>query len=180
MRLLRLLLLAALAPLASCGYHLGYPARPGLRTIAVPIAENLTFRRELEFPLTEQIVREIQRRTPLIIRDRGVADATLLVTLTQFKEAVLVEGPNFQVLEKTGAIYVDVRLVAHDGRVLVGSLAEPAHIVETAEFPVQTPDTSVTTVTTNTFARIAQRVVMLLEAPLGTPPEGASPRSKPR
>jgi hypothetical protein len=171
--------LAILAWAAGCGYHLGYQPRPGLTSIAVPIAENLSLRRELEFPLTEAIVREVQRRTPLRVLDRGRADAVLLVTIARAEKAVLVEGEKDIVEEAGATIYLDVRLVARDGTALIGTAERPVRLVESSEF-LPLVEASYDRAALDAFRSLAERVVMLLEAPIGTPAPGAAPRTRPR
>jgi outer membrane lipopolysaccharide assembly protein LptE/RlpB len=159
--MIRAILLVFLpAVLGACGYHMGYRPRPGLRTIAVPIAENSSLRREVEFPLTEAIVREIQRRTPLVVvSDERAADATLKVTITRFTERVLVEGKNDEVLESAAQITLDVKLIERGGVEAVSR-----RIAEMAEFPVAN-GTRFGEATPEALARLAERVVMLLEEP---------------
>ncbi len=161
------LVLAAEAITAGCGYRLGYPGRAGVRTVAVPIAENQTLRREVEFPLTEAIVREIQRRTPLIVvGSPEAADAVLEVTLSRFEERVLVEGESDEVLESAAILTARVRLLGRDGRPLLEE-----RIVESAEFPAVAGGAA-GDVAPQALERIAERVVMLLEEPVPARPAG--------
>lgn len=169
-----------------CGYTLGYRAREGLRTIAVPIAENDTLRRELEFPLTEAVVREIQRRTPLSIVDRDEADAVLHLRLIRFDQTVLVEGGDDEVREAGASMHVRVKLTDREGRPLLSRRGE--RLAEAAEFPVPedlgleaaaaAPGASAAA--SEAFRHLAERIVMLLEAPLGTLDAAGAPRSRRR
>jgi len=87
-----LLLLLAILPLASCA---GYTTRPpysrAYRTIAVPIFENKTFRREWELRLTEAIDKNIEARTPYKIVSRDKADTVLTGELVEIDENVLTQ-----------------------------------------------------------------------------------------
>jgi hypothetical protein len=157
-----LFFLAAIAA-SACGYRLGYVPRANLRTIAIPIAENESLRREVEFPLTEAIVREVQRRTPLIVADAGRADAVLRVVIARFEERVLVEGKDDEVLEAAARITLDVRLIDRRGREILRRRLD-----EIAEFPVSGND-RFATAAPDALERLAERVVMLLEEP---PPGG--------
>lgn len=47
-------------------------------TVAVPIFENDTFTREVEFDLTEALIKEIEARTPYKVVDRSRADTVLI------------------------------------------------------------------------------------------------------
>jgi hypothetical protein len=53
----------------------------GIRTVAVPIATNDTFFREVEFELTDAIVKEIEARTPYKVTSRARADTVLTVQI---------------------------------------------------------------------------------------------------
>jgi hypothetical protein len=80
----RCLLLLALA-LAGCtgestifGYHFGSRARPDVRTVRVPIFRNTTYYRDLEFELTQAVIKRIQDTTPYKVITGGPADAELV------------------------------------------------------------------------------------------------------
>ena len=48
-----------------------------MQTVAVPIFENRSFERELEFELTEALIKEIELRTPYKVTRGGRADTML-------------------------------------------------------------------------------------------------------
>jgi len=52
---------------SGCGYMIGPAHDAELCTVAVPIFRNETFRRQLEYPLTEAVQKEIQKRTAMRI-----------------------------------------------------------------------------------------------------------------
>jgi hypothetical protein len=52
--------------------------RDDVRTVAVPIFENDTFTRDVEFDLTEALIKEIESRTPYKVVDRARADTILI------------------------------------------------------------------------------------------------------
>ena len=76
-------LLLLLLPLGGCAADPaeGYTARSiyptTVQTIAVPIFENDTFVREIEFELTDALIKEIERRTPYKVSSRARADSIL-------------------------------------------------------------------------------------------------------
>jgi hypothetical protein len=107
---------AAASSWAGCGYTLGYRARDGIESIAVPVFENRSLRRELELVLTELVVREIQQRTPLRVTSRERADAVLLGAILRVDEKVLVEDDDDNVLESSATVRVAVELVDRSGR----------------------------------------------------------------
>ncbi len=85
--------------LASCesGGHftaLGYTTKPNydtcIKTVYVPIFENKTFRRGLEFDLTRAVIKEIEWKTPFkVVSDRDKADTELLCTVAAFGKNIL-------------------------------------------------------------------------------------------
>lgn len=52
--------------------------RDDVRTVAVPIFENHTFVRNVEFDLTDALIKEIESRTPYKVVDRARADTILI------------------------------------------------------------------------------------------------------
>lgn len=98
MRYLCVLGLLALAT-AGCesGGHFtlfGYSTRPNyseaVRTVYVPIFENKTFRRGLEFELTKAVVRTIEQQTPFkVVSNRDAADTELCGTIVAFTKNIL-------------------------------------------------------------------------------------------
>lgn len=87
----QLLCLALLAALAGCGYDQsgasphstvgGYQwrslYREDIRTVAVPIFTNRTFRRNLEFRLTDALIKQIEAHSPYKVVPREQADTVL-------------------------------------------------------------------------------------------------------
>ena len=84
-----LLACAAILPLGSCGYSSKPLYLKSVRTIAVPIWGNKTFRRDWEFRLTEAIDKNIEMRTPYKIAPLGEADTVLEGKITHIVETVL-------------------------------------------------------------------------------------------
>ena len=63
-----------------------------LTTISVPIFRNETFRRQLEFPLTEAVQKEIQKRTAMRIVHGSEAQTRLTGTIVDVGKTVLGEN----------------------------------------------------------------------------------------
>src|SRR5215218_3507032 len=93
------LLAVVLAAAAGCtnpGGHfsvLGYTTEPnydpGICTVYVPIAQNITFRRGLEFDLTRAVIREIGSKTPFRIVDcKEKADTELCLKVVTWRKNV--------------------------------------------------------------------------------------------
>lgn len=93
MRTLPGILVAVLGlSMAGCGYMIGPGHDPQLVTIEVPIFRNETFRRGLEFPLTEAVQKEIQKRTCMRIVKGPEAQTRLTGTILDVRKSVLGEN----------------------------------------------------------------------------------------
>ena len=83
-----LLLVAALAAAAGCGYRLrgtGSSLPPGIRTVSVPVFKNLTTRYELDVKLTRAVIDELVARGQVAVAaDPAAADAVLEGEITGF------------------------------------------------------------------------------------------------
>lgn len=77
-----------------CGYTLGNGFSPDIKTVSVPIFENDTYRRGLEYQLTEAIQKEIQNRTPYRLARGDNADTRLSGRIVQVRKDVLGENNN--------------------------------------------------------------------------------------
>jgi hypothetical protein len=92
-----MLLAAPLLSACEGGGHfniLGYTTRPNydccLRTIYVPIFQNVTFQRGLEFDLTRAVIREIESKTPYkVVSCRENADTELLGKIVTVGKSVI-------------------------------------------------------------------------------------------
>lgn len=80
--------LVAACGIASCGtdatrgYAFSSTRQSEVRSIAVPIFNNTTFTRGVEFDLTDALVKEIQRTTPWIVTRSDAAQTVLSGTIT--------------------------------------------------------------------------------------------------
>lgn len=90
---------------------LGYKVAPqydrSIRTVRVPIAENKTFIRGLEFELTEALIKQIERRTPWKVV-QGEADAELRVTILGMPKRVILPNPLNEVRQAELTMSVEV------------------------------------------------------------------------
>jgi hypothetical protein len=75
--------------LHGCGYA-SKPVFPtDVRTVAVPIFENKSFYRGVEFDLTEALIKQIELQTPYKVTGRERADTILQGTIVAVDQAVL-------------------------------------------------------------------------------------------
>lgn len=106
---------------ASCGYSTKPTYMKSVRTVAVPIFENKTFRRDWEFRLTEAIDKNIESRTPFKIAPEGEADTILSGAIVKIDESVLTRRYGLN-LPQESQLTVVVNFVWKDtrnGRIIV-------------------------------------------------------------
>lgn len=77
--------------LSGCGYVIGQNYNRDIKTVAVPIFENDTNRRGIEFQLTEAVQTEITRKTPYRLAKGLEADTRLTGRIVGFRKDVLGE-----------------------------------------------------------------------------------------
>jgi len=82
-------LLALLA--AGCGYTFGPRAVPGIRTVHVSIVESDSFRRNMDYLLTEAIQSEVRTRSAYRLTNEPTADTLLKARIVDFRKDVLSE-----------------------------------------------------------------------------------------
>lgn len=110
--------------LAGCasGGHLnffGYTTVPtyddAIRTVYVPIFENVSFRRGLEFDLTRAVVREIEAKTPYkVVNCRAEADTELTGKVINRRKALINQNQLGEV--RDAEVYLAVELQWRDLR----------------------------------------------------------------
>jgi len=76
-RIVSLVILAAVLSTVGCGYAFGPSNLPGVRTIHVPVFQTDSFRRNLDYLLTEAVQAEIKTRSGYRLADANTADTIL-------------------------------------------------------------------------------------------------------
>ena len=124
--------LGAALVLAGCGYTAGSLVSKEYRTVYIPIWENATFRRGLEFRLTELLQKEIEHRTHLKVTTEDRADTRLSGEIVNFQQRVLTENLLDQPLETQVVVVVNFRWEdLRTGQVLLreDGLAQPGEAI---------------------------------------------------
>lgn len=80
--------------LSGCGYTLGNGFSPDIKTVSVPVFENDTFRRGLEYQLTEAVQKSIMSHSPYRLARGSDADTRLTGRIVQVRKDVLGENNN--------------------------------------------------------------------------------------
>jgi hypothetical protein len=84
---------AAVLAAGACGYTFGSGLDElGIRTVAVQVVGNDSYRQRLEAEISRYLARELPVTTDLVLADAATADATLEVVLTETRERTIVVG----------------------------------------------------------------------------------------
>ncbi|MEW6357427.1 MAG: LPS assembly lipoprotein LptE [Planctomycetota bacterium] len=146
--------------LMGCGYSSRPVLKSGVDSVYVPVFDNQTFRRELEFPLTEAVKNEILYKTQLKIVPKNKADSILKGDIVEYQERVLTEDTNDNVTETRVFIYINVQWIdQRTGRVIM----KRDRLVRPTEFVTAKGET-LATANAEAFDDLAELVVQAMEA----------------
>lgn len=157
-----------LSALSGCGYTLGNGFPAEIRTISVPMFRNESYRRNIEFQLTEAVQKEIQDRTPFILAKADQADTQLLGTIMQVRKDVLGENKFDDPRELQYSVMVRVEWKDLRTNQLLGTDESPLTpdalpAVGQAEFAPEVGH-SLATATQDSVNRLAKKIVNMMEA----------------
>lgn len=118
-------LLASVCALTGCesgghfsifGYTTQPPFDPGIRSVYVPIAQNTSYRKDLEFDLTRQVINELNMRAgaPRVTSERARADSELLLKIINVRKSTLLlnqlgETRDFELMVQIEVVWRDLR-----------------------------------------------------------------------
>jgi len=89
-----------------CSYSTERPFRSGIKTVHVEMLESREFRRELEFQLTEAIIKRIEMDTPYRIAPQSTADTLFSGEILEVRQRVLGNDFNTGLPREKGATVV--------------------------------------------------------------------------
>lgn len=153
-------ILALAAALPACGYRWGFVRPEGVRTVAVQIFENETFRRGVEISLSEEIAKEIAERSAFALESADRADALLRGKITSIVDGVVQEGPARQV--RSAIVWVSVRAELVDRK--SGKPLRAVTLQERGQFVTDNQQDR-ETATSKAVQRLAQKIVFSLSSP---------------
>jgi len=133
-QLVQLLVLVSLSATIGCGYSAKRPFSTDIQTIHVEMFHSKEFRRELEFRLTEAIVKRIEMDTPYRIAPRRSADAMLSGEILNVENRTFGDDFDKDLPRETGSTIV-VRYRLQDmrtGKILV---ERPRFVFQTSYIP---------------------------------------------
>ncbi|MBX3462310.1 MAG: hypothetical protein KF830_04010 [Planctomycetes bacterium] len=157
-------LAAALAALVAggCGYSFGSGLpQQGIRSIALLVVGNETYRQRLEVDLSAALAQELPVSSDLVLADRRRADAILQVVLTDANERTLVAGSRADpVREGAFEAAVHLRVLRRDG-----SLLFERRLFDRTEFRDPLGE-DLTSARAELIEDLARKIVLALEADL--------------
>jgi hypothetical protein len=164
---LSLIFLSALPGCAS--YQLGNRSlyRPDIRTIHVPVAESDSFRRYLGERLTEQLVKEIELKTPYKVVGAAEADSVLSARIISDSKKVLSENRFDEPRDIETDFFVQVSWVDRRGDIIMSHNDIPVqplllNVSQTSSF-VPEAGQSLATAHQEAIHRLAEQIVGQME-----------------
>jgi len=162
--ILKYLTLCLCAGQAGCGYSLRAPYNTNVKTVYVPVFRSLSFRRDIQFQLTDLVIKEIEKRTPYkVVGNQEEADTILEGTVNYADKNIIVENPNNLPRQLTGTIQATVNWI-HNPPLDFEVNREPTLIADTVYFAPELGET-----TTSAFYRscqnLATQIVDMMEEP---------------
>ena len=147
------------ALISGCGYSNKSLISRKINSIYIPIFENETFRKGLEFDLTIAVKDEIMSNTKLRIAKKGNADTILTGKIQKVTESMLSSNVEDNIVEGRVTIYVDVKLVdRRTGRTLI----EEKNVKQSAEYIVKRGE-NIKTASRESLTLLAETIVGHLE-----------------
>ena len=150
---------------------LGYTTEPlharDIHTVHVPIFKSHQMRREVEFALTEAVIKAIEQNTPYKVVGKLQADTMLEGDVTYLSKRVLTEDADDDPSQLEVTLTANVRwkdLRTGQQRMAGRVAAEPRPVSASARF-IPALGGSLTTATDTAVKDLAERIVEMMEAP---------------
>ena len=145
--------------ISGCGYTTKSLISRNINSIYIPIFENKTFRRGLEFDLTNAVKDEIMSKTKLRIAKKDSADTILTGKIMKVTEGMITSNVKDNIVESRVTITVDIKLVdRRTGRTLI----EEKGLKRSAEFVVSRGE-NIKTASQESLTYLAETIVSQLE-----------------
>jgi hypothetical protein len=152
-------IIALFALISGCGYTTKSLISRKINSIYIPIFENDTFRRGLEFDLTSALKDEIMSNTKLRILQKDSADTILTGRIIKVTEGMLSSNVEDNIVESRVTISVYIKLVdRRTGRTLV----EEKNLKQSAEFIVKRGE-NIKTASQESLVLLAKEIIFHLE-----------------
>ena len=147
--------------LTCCGYATGFdlPSR-GIRTVAVEVAGNQSFRQRVEIPLTAEINRALPLHAGLTPVSYDQADSVLSVEIQDIRGRSLIQGRRTDPVRE-GALDFSVRVILRDRA--SGTILTDRRVFDRAEFRSPLAETEETAIA-EAARDLARKIALALEA----------------
>jgi len=129
-----LLLVLGCSLLTGCGYSTKRPFSTDIQTIHVEMFQSKEFRRELEFRLTESVIKRIEMDTPYRIAPRKTADAVLTGEILKVENRTFGKDFDTNLPREIGSTVV-VRFRLQDLRTGAILVERPRFVFQTSYIP---------------------------------------------
>jgi hypothetical protein len=164
MRAWALVLAAVLAGPIGCGYSIRAPFDPAVRTVYVPVFRSITFRRDVNFQLTELVIKEIEKRTPFkVVGTPEGADMILDGEINFADKNIIVENPFNLPRQLIAILYANVKWT-HNPPLEKELTAAPVTVSAQVNFVPEVGETSMTAFL-QANQKIAKQIVDMMEEP---------------
>jgi len=167
--LIALLIMPVLSLISGCGYHVGAPYNPEIRSVHVPIFTSDLFRRDINIELTEAVQKEIRARTPFQLSSADRADTRLIGHVVEVNKSVLGETSFDDPRQLQLGIGVEVLWEETSGGQLLARQTLPIdpqtrQLLTQANFAPEIGQ-SYATAKHEAISRLARRIVDMMESP---------------
>ena len=138
-----------------------------IRTVYVPIFKSREMRRELEFALTEAVIKEIEKKTPYKVVPKLQADTMIEGEVQYLAKRVLTENADDDPSQLEVTLTARVRwkdLRTGEQLVEARAVTQPRVVADAARF-IPTLGESMTTAADEAVKDLAEKVVEMMEAP---------------
>jgi hypothetical protein len=151
------------------GYQIGNRSlyRPDIRTVHVPMIQSQSFRRYLGERLTEEVVKQIELKTPYTVVDSAAADSVLSIQLVSESKRVLANNRFSEPRDIETDFFIQVSWVDRRGDLIMSHDDVPAapllvNLGQQANF-VPEGGQSLTTAQQEAIQKLAQQIVGQME-----------------
>ena len=152
----------ALLTSGGCGYSVRAPYNANVRTVYVPIFRSVTFRRDVQLQLTEEIIKQIESRTPFkVVGKPEGADTTLEGVVNFADKNIILENPFNLPRQLTASMTADVTWTDNRTQKKVG---EPMKVTVLYNFFPEVGETS-TAAFLKCNQKLATDIVNAMEKP---------------
>lgn len=164
-----LMIAAGMVCLQGCGYIVGSPYGPEVRSVDVPTFTNKTFRRGFELQLTEAVHKKIELNTPFRLSKGPQADTRLMGSIVSINKRPENQNRYDDPRELELAIGIEVTWIDNRTGAVLAKRTRPvgpqlSHAIAHASFAPETGQ-SMATATQDAVDQLAGEIVGMMEAP---------------